>query len=586
MLEPSSNPERVTPVKHNEYCAHDHLTQARSTSTPATVTVPSTETSTATTTQTAVTITRTRKPPASPLATQFLGTGRHPRTADREVTLRVLMHKTKISGHSNVDTDIADYDDHYLESLFAVRRKSGIIYLGPDLKVGTKNTRIGVPRELEGWMKTTLYRDNTTLRWILFEDRVAPRHQRQLLDGVDRCVCMLQPARTAIDGDSYMASCRTAMSRGQRREFESHARQMEQDDRFVNGVLTAQSCENVLHYDVEPNASSDIMIVSDIDLPSKPSSKYIVTSHSLQPESSAQSSPTSDSIFCTAHALLETCCHMKATLLILTIAYPIAWEVLFHVELCNVLHTLAEHGIDFVYHTPCRVSSQYNLPRDFHHSECRGDLTVCSTSSRIVQRTLDWGRHREWSFAPYTVLDVGNPSYWDALLPVFVEVMADRVASVAFPAEAAAEMRGERGSTLDDLGNDTMPVPPDEDLSKAVDREKDLLDAMPLPCTPVDEAERRRAWIAPPLRVRTATRRMHRQFGHPSSTVLVQILRAARARPEYIQACRHFRCDACEDNKPNINLPNWRFRKTTFSVGISASMFWKSRTLPMNLTCV
>ena len=95
-----------------------------------------------------------------------------------------------------------------------------------------------------------------------------------------------------------------------------------------------------------------------------------------------------------------------------------------------------------------------------------------------------------------------------------------------------------------------MPVPLDEDLSKAVDREKDLLDAMPLPGTLVDEAERRRAWIALPLRVRTAIRRMHRQFGHPSSTVLVQILRAARAPPEYIRACRHFRCDACEDNKP------------------------------------
>ena len=108
--------------------------------------------------------------------------------------------------------------------------KSGIIYLGPEmaskhkirvnLKIGTRNTRIGVPRELEGWMKTTLYRDNTTLRWILFEDRVAPRHHRQLPDGVDRCVCMLQPARTTIDGVSYMASCRTAMSRGQRRVFQ------------------------------------------------------------------------------------------------------------------------------------------------------------------------------------------------------------------------------------------------------------------------------------------------------------------------------------------------------------------------------
>ena len=91
--------------------------------------------------------------------------------------------------------------------------------------------------------------------------------------------------------------------------------------------------------------------------------------------------------------------------------------------------------------------------------------------------------------------------------------MADRVACVAFPAEAAAEMRDERGSTLDDPGSDTMPVPLDEDLSKAVDREKDLLDAMPLPGTPVDEAERRRSWIAQPLRVRTAIRRMHRQFG-------------------------------------------------------------------------
>ena len=95
-----------------------------------------------------------------------------------------------------------------------------------------------------------------------------------------------------------------------------------------------------------------------------------------------------------------------------------------------------------------------------------------------------------------------------------------------------------------------MPVPLDEDLSKAVDREKDLLDAMPLPGTPVDEAERRRSWIALPLRVRTAIRRMQ-------STVWASIingfgtnLACSSGSSEYIQACRHFRCDACEDNKP------------------------------------
>ena len=102
------------------------------------------------------------------------------------------------------------------------------------------------------------------------------------------------------------------------------------------------------------------------------------------------------------------------------------------------------------------------------------------------------------------------------------------------------QMRDERGSTLDNPGNETMPVPLDEDLSMAVDCEKDLLDAMPLPGTPVDEAERRSSWIALPLRVRAAIRRMHRQFGHPSSTVFVQILRAALAPLEHIQACRHF----------------------------------------------
>ena len=42
------------------------------------------------------------------------------------------MRKTKISSHSTVDEDVADYDDHYLESLFVGRTKSGLIYLSPD----------------------------------------------------------------------------------------------------------------------------------------------------------------------------------------------------------------------------------------------------------------------------------------------------------------------------------------------------------------------------------------------------------------------------------------------------------------------
>ena len=121
--EPPSNPEWVSPEKHaanraRHFEHHDQLMQAGSTLTTAT---PSTDAETAATTQTAVTIAWTRIPLAPPPATEFLGTERHPRTADREETLRVLMRKTKFSGHSNVDADIADYDDHYLESWFVGR---------------------------------------------------------------------------------------------------------------------------------------------------------------------------------------------------------------------------------------------------------------------------------------------------------------------------------------------------------------------------------------------------------------------------------------------------------------------------------
>ena len=57
--------------------------------------------------------------------------------------------------------------------------------------------------------------------------------------------------------------------------------------------------------------------------------------------------------------------------------------------------------------------------------------------------------------------------------------MADRVACVAFSVEAAAEMHDEGSPTLDDPGDDAQQVFLDEDLRKAIDREKDFLDAMP-----------------------------------------------------------------------------------------------------------
>ena len=59
---------------------------------------------------------------------------------------------------------------------------------------------------------------------------------------------------------------------------------------------------------------------------------------------------------------------------------------------------------------------------------------------------------------------------------------------------------------------------------------------------------------------------MHRQFGHPSSTVLVQILRAV---PSTFRHADIFDVMPVKTTNPNINLPKWRFQKTTFSVGLN-----------------
>ena len=60
--------------------------------------------------------------------------------------------------------------------------------------------------------------------------------------------------------------------------------------------------------------------------------------------------------------------------------------------------------------------------------------------------------NRSARVAPRTVLDVGDSSYWDTLTSILVEVMADRVACVAFSVEAAAEMHDEGSPTVDDPG--------------------------------------------------------------------------------------------------------------------------------------
>ena len=73
---------------------------------------------------------------------------------------------------------------------------------------------------------------------------------------------------------------------------------------------------------------------------------------------------------------------------------------------------------------------------------------------------------------------------------------------------------------------------------------------MPLLGHPESEKERLASWLRPPRRARVAIRRVHRNLRHLPREALVQMLRAARAPQDYINAAKTFRCQGCDNTKP------------------------------------
>ena len=88
------------------------------------------------------------------------------------------------------------------------------------------------------------------------------------------------------------------------------------------------------------------------------------------------------------------------------------------------------------------------------------------------------------------------------------------------------------------------------DVLDEADREADLLEQIPLPGHPESEKERLASWLRLPRRARLAIRRLHRNLRHLPKEALVQMLRAARAPQDSINAAKTFRCQGCDNTKP------------------------------------
>ena len=165
------------------------------------------------------------------------------------------------------------------------------------------------------------------------------------------------------------------------------------------------------------------------------------------------------------------------------------------------------------------------------------------------------------------------------ILGAIVKELKDRTSFYAFPAEVAVEENLEKGP-VDHVDEDAADAPtlsghskPSGDapmssghtggiddgdepegqtvgskLSKAAEREMELLDSLKLVGFPNSEQARREAWMKLPREARASIRRLHISIGHKPRAVMTQIMRGAKADRGLIDAVKWFRCETCDAN--------------------------------------
>ena len=171
---------------------------------------------------------------------------------------------------------------------------------------------------------------------------------------------------------------------------------------------------------------------------------------------------------------------------------------------------------------------------------CRRDLSALVTPE-LASVVTQWMSERTKWQAPKTTAKIFTENMNELVDLVRQEVAMLNCGRHAFMLEMKAEEDLEQGP-LDVVENE-------EDFGYTADEllamERSILEEIPLPGTPKDEADRRKEWLKLPKISRAAIRRLHATFCHIPNTVLIEILKNARADERYIQAAKHFRCDDC-----------------------------------------
>ena len=186
---------------------------------------------------------------------------------------------------------------------------------------------------------------------------------------------------------------------------------------------------------------------------------------------------------------------------------------------CDVLH------IDTQFNR--RWSAKFEIPQ----TECRGNLSFATNNPEVAQLVKDWSFDFGKHYAPRSLEDVGSEDLIDVLQSAHHISDLDFHVRTAFVVEHHEELREESSVTLDDPDPESDQIPrATKVVEEANAAEREMLEELPLPGSPIGEQERRKKWLKLPRNSRIAIRKLHNEWGHKPKGVLKAILKASKKR--------------------------------------------------------
>ena len=184
-------------------------------------------------------------------------------------------------------------------------------------------------------------------------------------------------------------------------------------------------------------------------------------------------------------------------------------------------------------------------------AELRGDLSISGIGpkiSEVLPVLVAWSESYGWT--PRCFEDTKHVDFWHTCEQISEGLYLDSFTRYCFTGDQDTDPEDEELISDAEMAKASNEVDEGKGAYTPAEREQLILESMTFPGAPATEAERRAAWRALPQRVRVAIRRLHKAFGHLPGAVLTQVLKQARASPQFIQAAKLHRCKACLDTAP------------------------------------